>query len=99
MDGREEIVYPGVHSDVGGGYGPGEQGRGRDDADKLSQVPLLDMYREARKAGVPLDINGPGIGADVIAAFKVSAGLKQAFAAYVKRARTIITRKITARRA
>ncbi|OMZ67919.1 type VI secretion system protein [Burkholderia pseudomallei] len=85
MDGREEIVYPGVHSDVGGGYGPGEQGRGRDDADKLSQVPLLDMYREARKAGVPLDINGPGIGADVIAAFKVSAGLKQAFAAYVKK--------------
>lgn len=50
MDGREEIVYRGVHSDVGGGYGPGEQGRGRDDADKLSQVPLLDMYREARKA-------------------------------------------------
>ncbi|WP_232348222.1 phospholipase effector Tle1 domain-containing protein [Burkholderia pseudomallei] len=85
MDGREEIVYPGVHSDVGGGYGPGEQGRGRGDADKLSQVPLLDMYREARKAGVPLDINGPGIGADVIAAFKVSAGLKQAFAAYVKK--------------
>ncbi|MDN7673520.1 DUF2235 domain-containing protein [Burkholderia oklahomensis] len=84
MTGREEIVYPGVHSDVGGGYGPGEQGRGRDDSDKLSQVPLLDMYREARKAGVPLDIKGPGIGEDVAASFAISAGLKQAFAAYVK---------------
>jgi hypothetical protein len=81
---REEIVYPGVHSDVGGGYGPAEQGRGQGDADKLSQVPLLDMYREARKAGVPLDIKGPGIAARSADAFRISAGLKQAFTAYVK---------------
>ncbi|WP_423368407.1 T6SS phospholipase effector Tle1-like catalytic domain-containing protein [Burkholderia sp. LMG 32019] len=82
-DGRVEIVYPGVHSDVGGGYAPAEQGRGRDDSDKLSQVPLLDMYREARKAGVPLDVKGPGVSAEAANAFKISAGLKQAFAAYV----------------
>ncbi|RQS37402.1 DUF2235 domain-containing protein [Burkholderia sp. Bp8992] len=82
-DGRMEIVYPGVHSDVGGGYAPAEQGRGRDDSDKLSQVPLLDMYREARKAGVPLDVKGPGVSAEAADAFKISGGLKQAFAAYV----------------
>ncbi|MFL9885181.1 DUF2235 domain-containing protein [Paraburkholderia agricolaris] len=80
---REEIVYPGVHSDVGGGYGVAEQGRGQSDADKLSQVPLLDMYREARKAGVPLDIKGPGIAPRAVDAFKISTGLKQAFSAYV----------------
>ncbi|AIP03841.1 secreted protein hcp [Burkholderia pseudomallei] len=84
LEGREEIVYPGVHSDVGGGYGPAEQGRGRGDADKLSQVPLVDMYRAARIAGVPLDIQGPGITSEAADAFKISAGLKQAFAAYVK---------------
>ncbi|MDI9695487.1 DUF2235 domain-containing protein [Burkholderia cenocepacia] len=82
-DGHEEIVYPGVHSDVGGGYGPGEQGRGTGDADKLSQVPLLDMYREARKAGVPLDIKGPGVAAEAAAAFAISPALKRAFSAYV----------------
>ncbi|RKF44507.1 DUF2235 domain-containing protein [Paraburkholderia fungorum] len=81
---REEIVYPGVHSDVGGGYGAAEQGRGQSDSDKLSQVPLLDMYREARKAGVPLDIKGPGIAPRAVDAFKISAGLKEAFSAYVK---------------
>jgi hypothetical protein len=81
---REEIVYPGVHSDVGGGYGAAEQGRGQSDADKLSQVPLLDMYREARKAGVPLDITGPGIASRAVDAFKISDGLKKAFSAYVK---------------
>ena len=49
-----EVMYPGAHSDVGGGYAPGEQGKGRTRADLLSQVPLLHMYREARTAGVPL---------------------------------------------
>ncbi|SIO06477.1 Uncharacterized alpha/beta hydrolase domain [Burkholderia sp. GAS332] len=82
--GREEIVYPGVHSDVGGGYGAAEQGKGKDDSDKLSQIPLLDMYREARIADVPLDIKGTGVPARVADAFKISPGLKQAFTAYVK---------------
>jgi hypothetical protein len=56
----KEIVYPGVHSDVGGGYSPNDQGRavGPDNADsdkrKLSQISLAQMYREARMAGVPL---------------------------------------------
>lgn len=55
----KEIVYPGVHSDVGGGYPPEDQGRAlgqgaAGDKCKLSQIPLAQMYREARMAGVPL---------------------------------------------
>lgn len=54
----EEIVVPGVHSDLGCGYCPQEQGRGTDPtgADMLARVPLLYMYREARLAGVPLKL-------------------------------------------
>ncbi len=52
---RWEVGYPGVHSDVGGGYGPNEQGKARDgDSSKLSQIPLHDMYIAALKRGVPL---------------------------------------------
>jgi len=44
-----EIVYPGVHSDVGGGYRPGEQGR----SDMLARLALNRMRLEAAMAGVP----------------------------------------------
>ena len=57
LDGEsEEILLPGVHSDVGGGYLPKEQGRGSDPkgVDKLSRIALGLMYRKARLAGVPL---------------------------------------------
>ncbi|WP_454726129.1 MULTISPECIES: T6SS phospholipase effector Tle1-like catalytic domain-containing protein [Cupriavidus] len=51
----EEWLFPGMHSDVGGGYAPGNQGRSRDGhAALLSQIPLLHMYRTALVAGVPL---------------------------------------------
>jgi len=51
----EEWLFPGVHSDVGGGYAPGSQGRAREGyACLLSQIPLLHMYRAALVAGVPL---------------------------------------------
>lgn len=53
--GALEVVYPGSHSDVGGGYGPGDQGKAVGHRRKLlSQIPLLNMYQDARKAGVPL---------------------------------------------
>lgn len=45
-----EYVYPGVHSDVGGGYTSSEQGR----SNAYSRLPLHLMYREAHMAGVPL---------------------------------------------
>jgi hypothetical protein len=55
---RHEVAYPGVHSDVGGGYAPNEQGKGRDpdqgDGGKLSQIALHDMYVHALKYGVPM---------------------------------------------
>jgi hypothetical protein len=50
----KQIYFPGVHSDVGGGYGPGEGGKGRGlQANLLSQIPLVYMYREACIEGVP----------------------------------------------
>lgn len=53
--GAREIIVPGVHSDVGGGYAPGEQGKSRGSQGLLlSQIPLAFMYREAMAAGVPL---------------------------------------------
>jgi len=57
-DNSEEIVFPGVHSDVGGGYCPREQGRGVDEygSDMLSRIPLIYMYKQARLAGVPLKL-------------------------------------------
>jgi hypothetical protein len=50
----EEVVYPGVHSDVGGGYAPDEQGR----CNLLSRIPLRHMYAEALRAGVALMLPG-----------------------------------------
>lgn len=54
-----ETVYPGTHSDVGGGYNPGKQGRSPLPSDKnqydfLALVPCIHMYKEAFQAGVPL---------------------------------------------
>jgi len=49
-----ERVYPGAHSDVGGGYRPGEGARGLVGGSLLSLVPLRHMRDEATRAGVPL---------------------------------------------
>jgi len=55
IGGAQEVMMPGVHSDVGGGYGPGEQGKSRDGQKSLlSQIPLVFMYKAALAAGVPL---------------------------------------------
>lgn len=52
-----EYVYPGMHSDVGGGYPPGDQGKALGgQGELLSQIPLHHMYREAFKAGAPLQV-------------------------------------------
>jgi hypothetical protein len=55
--GRGNVGYPGMHSDVGGGYWPGEQGKSMPDwgaSPQLSQIPLMDMHFAAIKAGVPM---------------------------------------------
>lgn len=80
-----EIVYPGVHSDLGGGYKPTEQGRGLDAQghDMASRIPLAEMYRAARLAGVPLDVHGPGVAARYADALKVAPATIAAFNAYL----------------
>ncbi|WP_395853406.1 T6SS phospholipase effector Tle1-like catalytic domain-containing protein [Cystobacter fuscus] len=50
-----EMVYPGAHSDVGGGYRVGEGGRSRSTGSLLSMIPLRVMRAQAIQAGVPLD--------------------------------------------
>ncbi|AZN36376.1 T6SS phospholipase effector Tle1-like catalytic domain-containing protein [Iodobacter ciconiae] len=49
-----EMVYPGMHSDVGGGYRPGEEGKSLEQKEILGQIPLLAMYQLAMEKGVPL---------------------------------------------
>ncbi len=44
----KEIVYPGMHSDVGGGYAPGSQNVN----DNYARIPLKDMLEDAVNAGV-----------------------------------------------
>lgn len=53
-----ETVFPGVHSDVGGSYRPGEGGRSSDGRAKLGLVPLHSMYRFALEHQVPLLARG-----------------------------------------
>ncbi|MCY1354725.1 hypothetical protein D9M69_411160 [compost metagenome] len=55
--GSEEYLYPGVHSDVGGGYPPGDQGKAlAGGAHVLSQAALHHMYDAAYRAGAPLQV-------------------------------------------
>ncbi len=49
-----EVVYPGVHSDVGGGYMREEQGKGVENGLILSQIVLHDLYAAAFVVGAPL---------------------------------------------
>ena len=50
----KEVMYPGAHSDVGGGYAPGALGISRATDSFMSTIPGANMYQEALKAGVPL---------------------------------------------
>jgi len=53
--GTFEYLYPGMHSDVGGGYPPGDQGKALEGGEHLlSQIPLQHMYAEAYALGAPL---------------------------------------------
>lgn len=53
----QEVVYPGVHSDVGGGYPAADQGKSRGGVGELlSQIILHDLYAAAFEAGAPLTV-------------------------------------------
>ncbi len=62
-----EVVYPGMHSDIGGGYPPGDQGKatGNNDGDLLSQIALHDMYASAFTAGAPFKVPKQAIPANL----------------------------------
>lgn len=88
---RLEIVYPGVHADVGGGYGPTAQGKGthlgnnrirQQQWDLLSQIPLNDMYERACKAAVPLVRRGELVDRKLTKYFAISPELQRRFDAY-----------------
>ena len=80
----EEVYFPGVHSDVGGGYAPGEQGKSRGaQAELLSQIPLVHMYKAALLAGVPLTPFSE-LEARDRNDFKINPGLASAWEAYTE---------------
>ncbi len=80
-----ERVYPGMHSDVGGGYGPADPAYQEGRCNELARIPLCHMYIEAYKAGVPLDAPS-----DVLARagtlFDISPELERVFNNYIGRA-------------
>lgn len=57
---KVEVIYPGVHSDQGGGYPPGDQGKAGSEGNLegdgllLSQIALHDLYADAFAHGAPL---------------------------------------------
>ena len=50
----QEMAYPGVHSDVGGCYRPGESARSLKPSQMLSLIPLRVVHQNAFEHGVPL---------------------------------------------
>jgi hypothetical protein len=80
-----QLRYPGMHSDVGGGYTPEDQGRPptRADSDKLSQIPLNHMFEAAVAAKVPLD-KRLAEGASQWDCFAISPALQRAYDAFVQ---------------
>jgi hypothetical protein len=81
----KEVMYPGAHSDLGGGYPPNSLGIALENADEMARIPGAQMYSEARLAGVPISSWGQLLGlfqADLTVAPKTAAD----FNAYVKAA-------------
>ena len=82
-DTRVDVGYPGMHSDVGGGYCPGDQGKAMPSwglSPHLSQIPLIDMHFAALKAGVPLLTLGEiSKDIDLAPSFAVDSKLVKAF--------------------
>ncbi|EYS93811.1 hypothetical protein CF68_26010 [Cupriavidus sp. SK-4] len=83
----EEWIFPGVHSDIGGGYAPADQGRSRwGHASLASQIPLVHMYRSALVHGVPF-VRFDKLKNVVRDDFEVSDVLHREFNIYVQRLR------------
>lgn len=82
---HKQYALPGMHSDVGGGYLPGSQGRGPSGQhdDMLSQIPLMLMYEAAREAQVPLDRTDTAK-LDGYDAFAIAPNVLQAYTAFIQ---------------
>jgi hypothetical protein len=78
-----ETVYPGVHSDVGGSYAPGEGARAALSNENLGLVPLIHMYNYALRQGVPLRPVGAWLDANKTD-FDVNAKLLENYNHYLK---------------
>ncbi|MFC5473483.1 T6SS phospholipase effector Tle1-like catalytic domain-containing protein [Paraherbaspirillum soli] len=77
-----EYMYPGVHSDIGGGYGCSDQGRSMSPENLLAQVPLLHMYKAALVAKVPF-VHYEKMSADLQVDFDIGPGLVKAWNNYM----------------
>lgn len=75
-----ETLYPGAHSDVGGGYDDMNQ-EGR--SNELSRIPLCNMYLSAFAAGVPFK-SPEEVLRDYGSLFNISSELQACFDTYMK---------------
>jgi hypothetical protein len=75
----EEIIWPGMHSDIGGGYRPGEQAR----SDLFARIPLNRMRLEAAISGVPFTAPSR-LEKEVHALFEYDADVKALFDEYMR---------------
>jgi T6SS, Phospholipase effector Tle1-like, catalytic domain len=74
----EQLVWPGVHSDIGGGYRPDEQGR----SDLLARLSLNRMRLEGAISGVPF--TAPSLARkDVHDLFEYDKDVKAVFDEYI----------------
>lgn len=74
----QEVVYPGMHSDIGGGYPSGDQGKACGGVGEiLSQIVLHDMYAAGIEAGAPLAVH-PTLITDLIRDIQPSRVMKPA---------------------
>ncbi|HEX7907360.1 MAG TPA: DUF2235 domain-containing protein [Paraburkholderia sp.] len=79
----EQLVWPGVHSDIGGGYRPDEQAR----SDLLARIALNRMRLEGAISGVPF--TAPSLAdMDVRALFEYDKEVKGLFDEYMGRVGT-----------
>lgn len=81
-----EVMYPGAHSDVGGGYAPNAIGVSPAQDSFLAIIPGVNMYHEARMAGVPL-IEWQGLAKGLRDSLTPAASLAKDFNAYLAAAK------------
>ncbi|SFD93669.1 Uncharacterized alpha/beta hydrolase domain [Massilia yuzhufengensis] len=79
----KEVMYPGAHSDLGGGYSSNAVGIAPEIANEMARIPGAQMYNDARIAGVPL-VNWDGLLKTAQADFTVAPTTAADFNAYIK---------------